>query len=161
MKKSILILTIILGQLSFAQVSLDKNRLMKDGVKYKFSEYKTVFSNPEAQKAFAKTRTNKTVGEVFAYTGGFSLGFGIGRLLAGGNKTVYVNGTKQTFKAKSEGWGFVAAGAGLIGIGIPFVLAANKNAKKAVAIENGETVSFQPYFKIESAGNGIAMSYNF
>ncbi|GGG44767.1 hypothetical protein [Epilithonimonas arachidiradicis] len=161
MKQSILILTVILSQLSFGQVSYQKNKLIKDGVKYKFSKYEDVFTKPDARDYFKKARTNKTVGEIFAYTGGFTLGFGIGRLLAGGNKTAYVNGVKQTWKAESKGWGLVAAGAGLIGIGIPFALAADKNAKKAVAIENGESTAFRPYFKIESAGNGVAMSYNF
>lgn len=161
MKKSILVLTLILSQMSFAQVSYEKNKLIKDGVKYKFSRYEEVFTKTEAKDYFKKARANKTAGEILAYTGGFTLGFGVGRLLAGGNKTAYVNGVKQTWKAESKGWGFVAAGAGLVGIGIPFALAADKIAKKAVAVENGETVAFQPYFKIESAGNGIAMSYNF
>jgi hypothetical protein len=48
-----------------------------------------------------------------------------------------------------------------VGVGIPFALAANKNAKKAISIENGEPTAFQPYFKLESAGNGLALSYNF
>lgn len=161
MKNLILFVSILLSQISFAQVSYEKNKLIKDGVKYKLSKYEDVFTKTEARDYFKKARTNKTVGEIFAYSGGFSLGFGIGRLLAGGEKTVYVNGVKQTFKSESKGWGFIAAGAGLIGIGIPFALAADKNAKKAISIENGETVAFQPYFKIESIGNGLAMSYNF
>ena len=58
-------------------------------------------------------------------------------------------------------WTIIGIGAGLIGIGIPFAIAADKNAKKAIAIENGEPTAFQPYFKLESAGNGLALSYNF
>ncbi len=79
----------------------------------------------------------------------------------GGEKTYSVNGVKQTTKVKGEGWGFVAAGVGIIGIGIPFALATDKNTKKALEIENGGANAFQPYFKLESTGNGIALSYNF
>jgi len=33
--------------------------------------------------------------------------------------------------------------------------------KKALEIENGEPTAFQPYFKLETAGTGMALSYNF
>lgn len=160
--KKILFLGLMMSfQAVFSQVSMEKNKLVKDGVQYKFSKYEDVFQNAEARTHFQKARTNKTVGEIFAYTGGFGLGFGIARLLSGGEKTVYVNGAPHTTKMKGEGWGFVAAGAGLIGVGIPFALAADKNARKAIALENGESTTFQPYFKVETAGNGLALSYNF
>ncbi|MCW4451571.1 hypothetical protein OK344_05050 [Kaistella sp. BT6-1-3] len=48
----------------------------------------------------------------------------------------------------------------LIGIGIPFAIAANKNAKKALEIENGGATAFKPYFRVETAGTGMALSYN-
>ena len=151
----------LLCHLCSAQVSIEKNKLVKDGVSYKFSKYENVFENAAAKDLFKKARTNKSVAEVFAYTGGFSLGFGIARLLSGGTKTYYVNDVKQSYKTKGEGWGFVAAGAGLIGIGIPFALAADKNAKKALQTENGDTTAFNPYFKLQTTGNGLAVTYHF
>jgi hypothetical protein len=137
MKKFLLFGLMTCFQTFFSQVSMEKNKLVKDGVKYKFSKYEDVFKNAEAQNYFKKARTNKTVSEVFAYTGGFGLGFGIGRLISGGEKTVYVNGSPQTTNLKSAGWSYIIIGSGLIGIGIPFAIAAGKNAKKALNTENG------------------------
>ncbi len=159
MKKLLFLFAIAIYCLSFSQVSISRNKLVKDGQTYKFSEYEKVFKSQEAINYFSKARTNRTVGDVFGGIGGGFLGFGLVRALSGGDKTTYVNGQKVT--QKTTGWGFVGIGAGLIGIGIPFALAANKNAKKALEVENGEKTAFQPYFKVESSGTGIALSYNF
>lgn len=163
MKKVLLFSLLICFQSAFSQVNLEKNKLVKDGVKYKFSKYEDVFQNSEAREYFKKARTNKTVGEVFAYVGGFGLGFGLAQALQSENKTINVNGGTQNVKVeKAKGAGtFIGIGVGLIGIGIPFAIAANKNAKKAIAIENGDSVTFQPYFKLETTENGMALSYNF
>jgi hypothetical protein len=160
MTKFLLLAAIVLSNLIFSQVTFEKNHLMKDGKSYKLSQYDEVFQNPEAKGFMKKARTNKTVSEIFAYSGGFGLGFGIARLLSGGDKVTYQNGQKVITKTKSEGWGIVAAGVGLIGIGIPFAIGAKKNSEKALQIENTGTTAFQPYFKVE-AGNGFALSYNF
>lgn len=161
MNKILLLVAMICFQTAFSQVSLEQNRLVKDGVKYKFSKYEEVFENKEALESFKKARTNKVVGEIFAYTGGFTLGFGLAQALQSKNKTINVNGqTVKVEKAKGAGT-IIGVGVGLIGIGIPFAIATGKNAKKALDIENGETTAFQPYFKLESAGNGMALSYNF
>ncbi|MGA9213311.1 hypothetical protein [Kaistella sp.] len=161
MKKILLLSLSICFQTAFSQVSMEKNKLVKDGVKYKFSKYEEVFQNNDAKSYFKKARTNKTVSEIFAYTGGFGLGFGLATLISGKENTIHANGTTYTKEAKKGGWGFLLSGVGLIGIGIPFALAADENAKKAIQTENGESTVFQPYFKLESAGNGLALSYNF
>ncbi|WHF50824.1 hypothetical protein QGN23_10315 [Chryseobacterium gotjawalense] len=164
MKKILLLSLSICFQTAFSQVSMEKNQLVKDGTKYKFSQYEQVFQNAEARDYFKKARTNKTASEIFAYTGGFSLGLGIAEMIAQANtKTVY-NMFGDPYKVKpdySTAWTLIGTGVGLIGIGIPFALAADKNAKKAIQTENGESTVFQPYFKLESAGNGLALSYNF
>lgn len=163
MNKTILFTALICFQSAFSQVSLEKNRLVKDGVKYKFSKYEEVFQNKEALEHFKKARTNNTVGSVFAFAGGFTAGFGIAQVLQGKNKQVIINGQSQTVKVeKAKGGGaLIGIGVGLIGIGIPFAIASKKNTDKAIALENGESTAFQPYFKLESAGNGMALSYNF
>lgn len=163
MKKILLFTVLCLFQISFSQVSLDKNKLVKEGVKYKFSQYEEVLHNIEARDYFKKARANKTVGEAFTYLGGFGLGFGLAQALQSEDKKINVNGTTQTVKVeKAKGaWTIVGIGAGLVGIGIPFALAANKHAKRAMALENGEANAFQPHFKLESAGAGVALSYNF
>ena len=159
MKKLIFLFAILICNFSFSQVTISGNKLMKDGQAYKLSNYKQVFSNTEAQSLFAKARTNSTVGNIIAGLGGGFMGFGLARALSGGDKTVIING--QTVTQKSKGWELVGIGAGLVGIGIPFALAAKKNTQKALELENGTGTAFQPYFKIETAGTGLALSYNF
>src|SRR5690606_36991827 len=142
MKKILLFTVLCLFQISFSQVSLDKNKLVKEGVKYKFSQYEEVLHNIEARDYFKKARANKTVGEAFTYLGGFGLGFGLAQALQSEEKKINVKGT-QTVKGERAkgGWGIVGIGAGLVGVGIPFALAANKHAKRSMAIENGQPVA--------------------
>ncbi|GEM_PF-527225 len=162
MKKGILFIGVFLAQFVFGQVSLEKNKLVKEGQTYKMSQYQNVFQNQEALDFAKKSRTNNTVASIFAVTGGFGLGYGLTTLISGKKNTIYANGTSYTKKAKKGGGAFLAVGVGLIGIGIPFAIASKKNMDKALQIENGESsVAFQPYFKLESAGNGLALSYNF
>lgn len=152
-------MALLVAQTAFAQVSISGNRLTKDGQEYKFSKYREVFSNPEAREAFGKARTNSTVGQIFAYTGGFAIGVGIIPALSGKKQEVR-NGVVYE-NQPSRGWAVVGIGAGLVAIGIPFAIASGKNSEKALKLENGETTAFQPYFKLETAGNGMALSYNF
>lgn len=161
--KKVLFLTIALFfQSTYAQVEMSGNKLMKDGQTYKMSKYNDVFKNPEALSYFKKARTNNTVGTIFAGVGGGVMGVGLARALSGGKTNVTVNGQPQTIKQdNSAAWTAVGIGAGIVGIGIPFALAAKKNADKAIQLENGESTAFQPYFKLESAGTGLALSYNF
>lgn len=162
MKKILLFGLLMSFQIAFSQVSFERNKLVKEGVKYKISQYQEVFKNPNAIASFKKARTNNTVGSIFAGVGGGFMGLGIARALSGGETQVIINGQRKTVKQdKSAAWTAVGIGAGIVGIGIPFALAADKNAKKAIEIENGETTAFQPYFKVETVGNGLALSYNF
>ncbi|MBU4538923.1 MAG: hypothetical protein L6264_03610 [Weeksellaceae bacterium] len=158
--KKILLLSALIGfQSIFSQVTMSGNKLEKDGQTYKMSKYSEVLSNPDAQKAFQKARTNNTVGQIFAYAGGFAIGAGIIPALSGKKQEVR-NGMVYE-NQPSRGWAVVGVGAALVGIGIPFAIAANKNAKQALEIENGASTAFQPYFKLQTAGNGMALSYNF
>lgn len=163
MKKILLLSGLLFFQSVFSQVKLEGNKLIKDGQSYKISQYREVFSNAEAQTYFKKARTNSTVGSIFAGLGGGVMGFGLARALSGNKATVSTPHGTQTIKQDNgPAWTAVGIGAGIVGIGIPFAIAANKNAKKAIEIENGETgTAFQPYFRLESAGNGVAFSYNF
>lgn len=162
MKKILFLNLLICFQSAFSQVSISGNKLEKDGQTYKMSEYKDVIKNSEALAHFKKARTNNTVGTIFAGVGGGVLGVGIARALSGGQTTVTINGQPQVIKQdNSTAWTAVGIGAGIVGIGIPFALAAKKNADKAIQLENGETTAFKPYFKLETAGNGLALSYRF
>ncbi|MEC5157268.1 hypothetical protein [Chryseobacterium sp. MP_3.2] len=162
MKKILFLSLSICYQSVFSQISISGNKLEKDGQTYKMSEYEDVFKNPQAIAHFKKARTNNTVGAIFAGVGGGVMGVGIARALSGGKTTVTINGQPQVIKQdNSTAWTAVGIGAGIVGIGIPFALAAKKNADRAVQLENGESTAFQPYFKIETAGTGLALSYHF
>lgn len=160
MKKLLFLFAIFIFGFAFSQVSISGNKLLKDGQTYKMSQYKEVFKKQEALNYFQKARTNKTVGDIFAFTGGFGIGFGLAQALKGKKNITTQYGTSTIEKPKGA-WTIVGIGAGLVGIGIPFALAAKKNADKAISVENGETTAFHPYFKIESVGTGVALSYNF
>jgi predicted phage tail protein len=162
MKKFLFLSLVLCFQSVFSQIRMSGNKLMKDGQTYKMSQYNEVFKNPEALIYFKKARTNGTVGSIFAGVGGGFMGFGLERALSGGKTTITTNAGPQTIKQNNSGaWALVGIGAGLVGIGIPFALAAKKNSEKAIKAENGESTAFQPYFKIETAGNALALSYNF
>ncbi|QFG52099.1 hypothetical protein [Chryseobacterium sp.] len=159
MKKMILFGMMLSFTLGTAQVTMEKNKLVKDGQTYKLKEFRSVFKDPNAASTFHKARTNAAVSNVFGYAGGFLIGFGIVPALSG-KKTEVRNGVVYENKP-SRGWAVVGIGAGLVGVGIPFAYAADKQAKKALALENGEPTAFRPHFKLESAGTGVALSYNF
>ncbi len=159
MNKLLLFCALISFQSMFSQISLSGSKLLKDGQTYKMSEYREVFSNSDAQKSFRKARTNHTVGQIFAYAGGFGIGAGIIPALSGKKQEVRDGIVYEN--QPSRGWAVVGVGAALVGIGIPFAIAAKKNGEKALEIENGAATAFQPYFKVETAGNGLALSYNF
>lgn len=136
---------------------------VKGNQKYRLSEYKKVFTNAEALQYMKKARTNSTVSQVFGGIGGAFMGFGLGRAISGGNKTVTQNGMVIKEKAKGT-WGFIGAGLGIVGIGIPFALSSNKNLKKAVNAQNKSSENVETKatsYRFEIGGNGIALSYNF
>lgn len=165
MNKILLVFAIVFGQTVMAQVTLKGNRLRKDGVSYKFSQYQKVFTNAEAQAYFRKARTNKTVGEIISGIGGFGLGYGLASAL---HKREYVTnywGSPKVSETKGTGWGYVAIGGAFILGSIPFYIGTQNNVKKALAIENDENpekaTTFRPHFLLESTGTTVALSYHF
>lgn len=163
MNKILLLSAAVCFQSLFSQVTMEKNKLVKDGQTYKMSQYSEVFKNDAALAAFKKSRTNSTVSQIFAFAGGGLVGASIPMLLRKKEtQTVYYPGGGYTLQtAGPHGVGYLISGVVLIGAAIPFAVAGDRKAKKAIALENGEGTAFQPYFKLESAGNGLAFSYNF
>lgn len=165
MTKILLLVAIVFSNLIYSQVTIENNHLIKDGQSYKLSQYDEVFQNPEAKVYIKKARTNNTVATILGFTGGLAIGGGLGDILFNNKKTVtnygYGIGTIETKPDHSVAWLVTGIGAGLVGIGIPFAIASKKNAEKAINLENSDATAFQPYFKIETAGNGFALSYNF
>ncbi|GEN76255.1 hypothetical protein [Chryseobacterium hagamense] len=161
--KAVLFCLLAISQAAFSQVSLSRNKLIKDGQPYKASQYKEVFQNEQALMYYKKYRTNNTVSQIFGALGGGCMGYGLVKVLDGGEKLVSVDqyGVAHTEKTKNEGWSMVGIGAGLVAIAIPFAISSKKNLNKAIDTENGKEIAFQPYFKLENAGTGLALSYNF
>lgn len=84
-----LILSII-PLISFAQnsdsLTLGKSNrefFIKGDQKFKFSEYKKVFTNTEALNYMKKANTNSTVSQIFAAIGGGLIGYGLVKKLHG------------------------------------------------------------------------------
>ena len=161
MRNLLLFFALLFMNFSFSQVSMKGDKFLKDGQTYKMKDYKTVFQNEEAKAYFAKAKTNSTVSQAFALVGGAAIGVGVTRAIMGPGKAYdqYGRVIGKNEKPKFT-WGLAGIGLGVVGIGIPFAIAAQKNVNKAISMENGET-AFQPYFKLETGENGLALSYNF
>lgn len=56
MKKTILASLLAISQVAFSQVSLSRNKLIKDGQPYKASQYKEVFQNEHALMYYKKVQ---------------------------------------------------------------------------------------------------------
>ncbi len=106
-------------------------------------------SNPEAYTYMKKAKSNYNAGSVFAFTGGFLLGFGLG----------------PVFRGEDPSWGLMAAGGGLIGVSVSLTSTANKHAKKAVGIFNDGLKELPKNPQIELsfglASNGIGLKLRF
>lgn len=161
MKKLILMSFIMLFQMAFSQVSVTKKgTLLKEGQEYRASEYEKVFQNEKAKQYFKKHRTNESLGMIFGIIGGGGIGFGLAKTLFRGKETITTPFGSYEVK-KKDGLDIIIVGVGLVGIAIPFVLSSKKNLHKAINLENETSTAFQPYFKVEGSGNGMAISYNF
>ncbi|KFF73925.1 hypothetical protein HX13_15335 [Chryseobacterium sp. P1-3] len=165
MIRKIISLLLLMGfQLHFSQDTLKsvnnkvifqeiyKKPFEKAGKQYKLKDYRQVITKEEALAYVRRARTNKTIGEVFAFSGGFCMGYGLFQALAGSKYPGDNN--------KSRGWTMVGIGAGIVGIGLPFALSVNKNLIKAVDIENG-TPPHTGQLNMNIGTNGIGLSYNF
>ncbi len=164
MNKIVLFSLLFLAQNAFSQVSVVKNKLVKDGQTYKMRQYTEVFKNPEAVTNFKLAKTNRTIADVLAITGGIGMGFTLGQIITSPKEGRLPDpfGGYVVFKTdNSARWTVFAASAGLAVISIPLYISSQKNSDKALQLENGEATAFQPYFKVETAGNSLALSYNF
>lgn len=165
MKKSILILTVILSQFHCAQVSFDGKKFLKDGQSYKSKNYRQVFTDPAALDLVKKGRTNKTVGDVFSGIGGFGMGLSLALIVSTPKERTYNLGygygsiTQKTDNGAR--WTVFGISTGIALISIPFYVSAKKHFDKAIKTENGEPTTFKPYFKLGSEGDRLAVSYNF
>ena len=103
--------------------------------------------NPAAFREMNRAKTNYDVGSVFAFAGGFLVGWSIGSLITTGEVD----------------WRVAGAGAGFIGISVPFSIGQSKHTKKAVKIYNEGVKSSTSsiHFKINCNNNKIGIVANF
>ena len=164
MKKCVLLSVFALSFAANAQVSLQKTKLVKDGVKYKWSQYKSVFNSEESLQFAKKARTNKTYGDVLSSVGGFGIGFSLGLIIASPSQQHYSTpyGSYYVKADNSARWTVFGISTGIALLSVPFYSGAKKNMEKAVKLENGESLTeFKPYFDFKSEGSALAVSYNF
>lgn len=144
--KKVTLLLLFLGNFAFAQqtdilsneITLGKNSqrfFIKENKDYRLSEYKQVFSNPEAISYIKRARTNKTFGDILGYIGGFGIGYGVA-------SAVSVKSSDPNYKSKrKDGWVIAGAELGVIGASIPLYLSFGKNIKKGIETENGQNTT--------------------
>ena len=126
-------------------------RFYIDGQKLNGEELtKELQVDPAAFKIFKKAKTNSTVATILGGAGGALVGFPIGTAIGGG----------------TPNWALAGIGAGLVAIGIPFNVAANKKAKAAVDLYNDydETAlhsRIKTEFRWIASGNSIGIRMNF
>ena len=167
-----ILFTLILSVIPFISYAQDFDSLklgkssreffIKGDQKFKFSEYKKVFTNDEALKYMKKSNSNSTIAQIFGGIGGGLIGFGLVKEITK-NKKTYSNGVVIERK-ESGGWGLIGIGLGAIGIGIPFALSSSKNLKKAVETQNSANSnksSKTTSYRLDISGSGVGLSYNF
>ncbi len=168
MRKLFTVLTLVLFQFIFSQENTSTNQLSKislsengnffiyDNQAYGLKHYNIIFKNEEAKSILANARANKSIGNVLGFTGGFLMGFGFIMGISGSNDP---NIDQDSYK--NAGWSVFGVGAGVALLSLPFSLSVKSKLRKAVDIENGQKTAFNPYFKFQTTGNGIALSYHF
>lgn len=149
----LLLLTVFNTQ---AQKACDTIRIHKDlGKVYSYQKQKLkpkqmlelMEPNPMAYRAMKRAKTNYNVGCVFAYAGGFLVGWSLGSLISKGEID----------------WRIGGAGAGLIGLSIPFSIGQNRHTKKAVQLFNdaAKTSTCRIHFNINCTANKLGFAANF
>ena len=104
-------------------------------------------SNPESSVEIKKAKSSNTWASVFAFAGGFMVGWPIGTAIGGGDPE----------------WALAGVGAGLIAISIPFSSKAKKHSKTAVDSYNSRLNVNSSYYNLELkySGNGVGLVLNF
>lgn len=158
-------LFIILGVLSTIQVCFSQSnkeeiqirksfggyKFSQNGIDLKTKQVKLLLKNDvEARNEFRSAESLNALATIFSITGGFIVGFQVGKGIVGGD----INPT------------LIGVGFGLIVVSIPFALGGKKKMSSAIHIYNNNlrsaTSKFSvPLLKIGMGKNGIGMILNF
>jgi len=141
-----LILMLCATSLFSQDLEVTKKGLYKDGSLVSPRDWVSVMdTNEEAIKFAKKAKTNKTMADIFAYTGGFLIGWPIGTAIGGGEPE----------------WALAGVGAGLAAIAIPFTSGAKKNLEKAVEVYGSPDHSVSAEVRVGFTGNGLGLVIKF
>jgi hypothetical protein len=150
--------TLLVSIIGFGQTSLETISYKEAFVGYKFTqigvpvsilEMPGIMKNiPETREYLKKVKINFYAYYVINYTGGFLIGWPVGTAIAGGDAN----------------WTMAAIGGGLILLGMPFYIAANNNAIKAVDIFNSKikdnsTRAYSLGFGFTQGGIGFSVKF--
>jgi hypothetical protein len=105
-------------------------------------------ANPEAWIEMKKANSNSMGASIFAYTGGFCIGYPLGQLLAGGKPA----------------WGMAGVGVALVLIALPFANTANEHSANAIRIYNSGILSSgqkRTSIEVGFASNKLSIVYRF
>ena len=160
MKKLLILaaLTICLQAVSYSQSNAESLSLntgffgwqfRHNGKKISLAEASDLVSvNDQAAGYLRSARSNYTMSQIVGTIGGFMVGYPIGTSMGGGKPN----------------WALAGVGAGLIAVSVPFSIAANKNARNAVAAYNEGTNATcwkKAHFRLGFTGNGLGVSMHF
>lgn len=138
-------------QLELVKKPLDAPEFYQNGKKYKMGELIMLMRpNYAAVDYMKKARTNYAFSQIFAFTGAGLVGYPIGTSLGGGDPQ----------------WGIAIAGAGIMVLSYPFLVATHKNSKKSVDLYNegfgkSENTAFIQTVNFAFTGNGFALALQF
>lgn len=158
MRKIILTLIFTLGIIAFSNAQKIEMEKVFGGYKYTQNGsrmtmndlVKTMETNEQAFYLIKKAQSSNTIASIIGFVGGGLIGWPIGAAVAG----------------RDANWTLAGIGAGLVVIGIPISLNANKKTKQAVKLYNESLNStssyeFKPEFKFIANGNGVGLSMKF
>lgn len=131
-------------------LSFGNGEFFQNGMRIKMADAIRITQvNEEANELVRKARTNKVVGDIMGYSGSFAIGWGIGGAIAG---------------APIE-WGWIGAGAGLIGLDLLFQNSFSKKAQLATEVFNANMPYGSMKTPVELAigvqKNGFGLALNF
>lgn len=159
MKKSILTLSFIIAIFTsgFAQtIEFTKGfggyTFTQNGEKISTEEVTTQLNtNEESAQLLKKAKNQGILASIIGGAGGALVGYPIGTAIGGGEAN----------------WAMAGVGAGIIAIGIPISISANKKTKKAIEIYNAgvkpkeENITYKPQLMMVSNSVGLGLALKF
>lgn len=169
MKKLILFSVIFAFVCSFSgfsqtgtQIELKKKRYYQNDKKLTNKELKSILmSNPESAAEYQIAKKNSTIGAVPMVAGAALCLYGSFAMLKSSVDEANAIENGESY----EETGYVAPtliGAGLVLVGVPFILSSGKHLKKSITIYNSkQSLGYYPQLEFGLTQNGVGITYRF